>query len=89
MICMAFISPLAVRRLQDAEPRCFRQVQGFALLYLLQDDSSIPQLVHSDPISWQQMQSVSYGKGKQNPAIGINASNQARSPDILVLAPGL
>jgi hypothetical protein len=88
---MAFIrtDALAVRRLHNSESRCFRQIQGFTLLYLLQDYSPIPKLVHSDPVSRQQMQSVSYGKRKQNPAIGINASNQARSPDILVLDPGL
>jgi hypothetical protein len=43
---------------------------------LLEDDGSIPQLVHSDPVSRQQMQSVSYSKGKKNPAIGINIGNQ-------------
>jgi hypothetical protein len=78
-----------MRRLQDSEPSCFRQFKGFTLFDLLQNDGSIPQLVHSDPVTRQQMQSVSYGKRKQNPAIGINASNQAHSPDILVLDPGL
>jgi len=91
MIWMAFIraDASAVCRLHNAELGYFRDIQCFPFLDLLQDDGSIPQLVHSNLISRQQMQSVSDGKRKLNPAVGINISNQDRSPDALVLAPGL
>jgi hypothetical protein len=66
----------------------FRCCQSLLFFDLLEDDGSIPQLVHSDLVSRQQMQSVSDGKRELNLAVGINIGNQSHSPET-GLVPGL
>jgi len=79
----------AVCSLHYADLGHFRCCQSLLFFDLLEDDGPIPELVHGDFITWQQMQSVSDGKRELNPAVGINIGNQTQFTRAFGLAPGL
>ena len=43
---------------------------------LLKDNGSVSQMIHGDQISWHEVQAISNGKRKLNPAVIINIGNQ-------------